>query len=129
MNREVSTAVRRAAPRGLPGATLRRVLEHIDANLHRGPPLAELGGLAHMSVFHFARRFKASTSLPPHRFVVVRRIEHAKSLLTHDELSIATVGRAIGFRTPSHFTSAFRRVAGVTPSAYRAGLGAAPVTS
>ncbi len=109
---------------GLPGAALRRVLEHIDANVHRAPPLAELGGLAHMSAFHFARLFKVSTGLSPHRFVMMRRIEHAKSLLAGGGVTIATIGRILGFRTASHFTSAFRRVAGVTPSAYRAGLAA-----
>jgi len=111
---------------GLPGAALRRVLEHIDANVHRAPTLAELGGLVHMSAFHFSRLFKVSTGLPPHRFVVVRRIEHAKRLLAAGDIAIATVGRVVGFRTASHFTSAFRRVAGVTPSAYRAGLATAP---
>ena len=111
---------------GLPGAALRRVLEHIECNVHRAPPLAELGGLVHMSAFHFSRLFKVSTGLPPHRFVVVRRIEHAKRLLASGDLAIATVGRVVGFRTASHFTSAFRRVAGVTPSAYRAGLAPAP---
>ena len=117
-----ATDAPRAETGGLPGAALRRVIEHIDANVHRGPRLSELGRLVHMSTFHFARLFKASTGLPPHRFVMVRRIEHAKRLLTHGDISIATVGRVVGFRTPSHFTSAFRRVAGVTPSAYRAGL-------
>jgi AraC family transcriptional regulator len=115
------------APRAeLPGAALRRVLEHIDANVHRGPQLDELGRLVHMSTFHFARLFKASTGLPPHRFVVMRRIEHAKQMLACADISIAAIGRVVGFRTASHFTSAFRRVAGVTPSAYRTALAAEP---
>ena len=126
MDQEHPTAAPHTETGGLPGVALRRVPEHIEANMHRGPRLAELGRLVHMSAFHFARLFKTSTGLPPHRFVVVRRIEHAKRLLAYGDISIATVGRVVGFRTPSHFTSAFRRVAGVTPSAYRAGLAAAP---
>jgi AraC family transcriptional regulator len=105
---------------GLPGVTLRRVVEHITANVHRAPPLAELSALAHMSVFHFARLFKLSTGLPPHRFVVRQRIEHAKVLLARGDVSIAEVARGVGFRTASHFTSAFQRATGLTPSAYRA---------
>jgi hypothetical protein len=68
-----------ATGHGLPGAALRRVLDHIEMNLHR--------------------------------------------------VSIATVAQAVGFRTPSHFTTVFRRSMGVTPSAYRAaarGLRVAP---
>ncbi len=104
---------------GLPGGALRRVLEHIDANRHRCPRLSELSALAHMSAFHFARLFKQSTGLPPHRFVVGRRIGHAKELLVTDGASIAAIARIVGFRTPSHFTTVFRRSTGVTPSAYR----------
>jgi AraC family transcriptional regulator len=115
---------------GLPGAALRRVLEHIDANCHRDLRLAELSALAHMSAFHFARLFKRSTGLSPHRFVVERRIERAKARLVSDRVSIAAIAQAVGFRTPSHFTTAFRRSTGVTPSTYRsAAHGALPDTT
>jgi AraC family transcriptional regulator len=109
-----------AAGPELPGAALRRVLDHIETNLHRDPPLSELSARAYMSAFHFARLFKRSTGLPPHRFVVGRRIGRAKELLETKNVSIATVAQAVGFRTPSHFTTVFRRSMGVTPSAYRA---------
>jgi AraC family transcriptional regulator len=126
MDRLDCTAAPQAEPGGLPGGKLRRVLEHIEANVLRGPRLDELGRLVHMSAFHFARLFKASTGLPPHRFVVMRRIEHAKHLLACADISIATIGRVVGFRAASHFTNTFRRVSGVTPSAYRAALAAEP---
>ncbi|HEU5195481.1 MAG TPA: AraC family transcriptional regulator [Methylomirabilota bacterium] len=105
---------------GLPGVTLRRVVEHIDANVHRAPRLTELSAIAHMSMFHFARLFKSSTGLTPHRFVLRQRIEHAKRRLAGGDGSVAAVGRDAGFRNPSHFTNAFHRVTGVTPSEYRA---------
>lgn len=114
----------RTDPGGLPGAALRRVLEHIEANVHSGTRLGELARLAHISPFHFARLFKISTGLPPHRFLVARRMEQAKRLLACGDIPIATVGRVVGFRTASHFTAAFRRVTGMTPSAYRATLAA-----
>jgi AraC family transcriptional regulator len=102
---------------------LRRVLDHIDANHHRVPRLSELGAVVHMSAFHFARLFKLSTGVSPHRFVVGRRIDHAKALLATEGASIAAVSRAVGFRTPSHFTTVFRRTTGATPSAYRSEAG------
>jgi AraC family transcriptional regulator len=86
---------------GLPGATLRRVVEHIDANCHRDQRLAELSALAHMSTFHFSRLFKRSTGLSPHRFVVDRRIDHAKAMLAVDGLSIAVIRGPWGFVRPA----------------------------
>ena len=112
-----------AARYGLPGAALRRVLDHIEANLHRDPPLSELSARAYMSAFHFARLFKRSTGLPPHRFVVQRRIERACALLIEGDLSIDAIARAVGFRTRSHFSMVFHRHTGSPPTVYRSFAG------
>jgi len=104
---------------GLPEFRLRRVTRYVQDNLHRELRLAELSGLVHMSPYHFARLFKRSTGVSPHRFLVRRRIEQASALLAAQTLSIAEIARSVGFRTPSHFTTTFRRVTGITPSVYR----------
>ena len=108
---------------GLPGARLRRVTEFIDDNLARALPLAELSAEAHMSQYHFARLFKESTGLPPHRFVVRRRIERACELLEQGQLSIDAIAHAVGFRTRSHFSMMFHRLTGSPPTVYRAFAG------
>jgi AraC family transcriptional regulator len=105
---------------GLPGARLRRVTEFIDDNLARALPLADLSAEAHMSQYHFARLFKESTGLPPHRFVVQRRIERARELLAEGQMSIDAIARAVGFRTRSHFSMMFHRLTGSPPTVYRA---------
>jgi len=51
--------------------------------------------------------------------VIRERIARACAVLARPELSIAQVSRLVGFRTPSHFTTVFRRVTGLTPGAYR----------
>jgi AraC family transcriptional regulator len=106
---------------GLPGAKLRRVTAYIEGNLHRELRLTDLGVVAHMSPYHFARLFKTATGVSPHRFVVHRRIDAAAALLTGSTSSISSIARAVGFRTPSQFATTFRRMTGLTPSAYRAG--------
>jgi AraC family transcriptional regulator len=103
----------------LPAGRLRRVTEYIQQNLDKELSLAELAALVFMSPYHFARLFKCSTGVPPHRFVVRQRIARAGECLTTQELSIAQISRMVGFRTPSHFTTVFRRVTGVTPRGYR----------
>jgi AraC-like DNA-binding protein len=105
----------------LPLGRLRRVTEYIQQNLDKDLRLAELAALVYMSPYHFARLFKCSTGVPPHRFVVRQRIARASAFLATPELSIARISRMVGFRTPSHFTTVFRRVTGSTPRGYRTG--------
>jgi AraC family transcriptional regulator len=106
---------------GLPECRLRRVAQYVQDNLHRDLRLAELSGLVHMSPYHFARLFKRSTGVSPHRFLVQRRIEQARALLAAQTLPIAEIARSVGFRTPSHFATIFRRISGITPSVDRNG--------
>jgi AraC family transcriptional regulator len=103
----------------LPAYRLRRVAQYIQDNLRRELRLAELSALVHMSPYHFARLFKRTTGVPPHRFLIRHRIDEACALLAVRKAPIAEIARAVGFRTPSHFTTTFRRVTGMTPSAYR----------
>ena len=105
----------------LPWGRLRRVTEYIQQNLDKDLRLAELAALLYMSPYHFARLFKCSTGVPPHRFVVRQRIARASAFLATQELSIAQISRLVGFRTPSHFTTVFRRATGITPRGYRTG--------
>ena len=103
----------------IPWGRLRRVIEHIQQNLDKDLTLAELAAVVYMSPYHFARLFKCSTGLPPHRFVVRQRIAQASAFLATREPSIARISQMVGFRTPSHFTAVFRCITGITPRGYR----------
>jgi len=105
----------------LPWGRLRRVIEYIQQNLDKELTLAELAALVYMSPYHFARLFKLSTGVPPHRFVIRQRIARASAILATQDLSIAQISRLVGFGTASHFTTVFRRVTGITPKGYRTG--------
>ncbi len=104
----------------LPLSRLRRVTDYIREHLDQELTLARLGAAVYMSPYHFARLFQHSTGLPPHRFVVRTRIDRAVTLLVAPGLSIAQISKLVGFRTPSHFSTVFRRLMGVTPREYRA---------
>jgi AraC family transcriptional regulator len=103
----------------LPGSRLRRVTDYIEAHMDEDLTLARLCAVACMSPYHFARLFKRSTGLSPHRFVVRTRIERASALLAAADMSIRRISQVVGFRTVSHFTTVFRCVTGTTPHAYR----------
>jgi AraC family transcriptional regulator len=105
--------------RGLPGYRLKRVTEFIEANLAHELSLKELAGVAGMSAHYFAELFKRSTGLPPHKFVLRRRIERAKQVLCENERSVSDAGLSAGFENPSHFARMFRKIVGVSPSRFR----------
>jgi AraC family transcriptional regulator len=111
-----------AAPAGgvLPRHKLRAVMDYVREHLDAELSLDRLAAVAHVSPYHFARLFHASTGLPPHQYVIARRVERAKELLRERERPpLAEVASEVGFADQSHFTRHFRRLVGVTPGRFR----------
>ncbi|MBA1290126.1 helix-turn-helix domain-containing protein [Pseudomonas japonica] len=108
---------------GLAPAQRRHVLEYIEANLAAPLSLGELAAVCCLSEFHFARMFRLSLGVPPHRFVLARRIAMAKRLLADRTRLLADISLACGFASSSHFSTRFSQAVGVAPAAYRAALG------
>jgi transcriptional regulator of acetoin/glycerol metabolism/AraC-like DNA-binding protein len=104
---------------GLPPAAMRRIQEYVDANVSQPMELRVLAGIAGLSVFHFAREFKRTAGITPHAYLLGKRIEQAKSLLSRSDLSLAEIALASGFSDQSHFTRRFRQTLGTTPGEFR----------
>jgi AraC family transcriptional regulator len=106
--------------RVLPRRKLNTVVEYIMENLEGSPTLEQMAALVHLSPYHFARQFKATTGLPPHQYVIARRIERAQRLLQRDgELGLAEIALRAGFSDQSKFSFHFKRLIGVTPGQFR----------
>ena len=104
----------------LPRGRLRAVVEYIEGHLDAGPSLGQMAAVARLSPYHFARQFKAATGLPPHQYVIARRVERARQLLQGgDDFSLAEVAAHVGFSDQSQFTHHFKRLVGVTPGQFR----------
>ncbi|GHO56500.1 AraC family transcriptional regulator [Ktedonobacter robiniae] len=104
---------------GLDKVTLRRVSMYIEDHLAEGLSLSEIAAVASLSPYHFTRLFKASTGFSPHQYVIQRRIERAKLLLSTTNWSLTTVAHAVGFANESHLALHFKRLTGIIPSSYR----------
>ncbi len=98
---------------------IRSIREFIEANLANRIRLAELAAICGMSEEHFIRMFKSSLGVSPHRYVIGLRIAHAKRLLSDTSTSLDEIACRCGFAHQSHFANSFRRMAGVSPGAYR----------
>ena len=95
--------------------TIAYILAHLDHKLS----LAELAAVVQMSPAHFARLFKGATGQTPHQYVITRRMERAKQLLTETTLPLHEIGAQVGYADQSHFTALFRQYIATTPKAYR----------
>lgn len=102
---------------GLSGWQQKRVADFIEEHLADEIRLAQLAELVSLSPYHFARAFRQSFGVPPHRYHVGRRIERAKTLLASS--TVTQVALAVGFAETSSFSAVFRRLTGFTPSEFR----------
>jgi AraC family transcriptional regulator len=108
---------------GLAAWQQRIVTAYVDAHLGESIPLSVLAQLARLSTCYFCRAFKQSFGVSPHKYHTNRRIEHARFLLAARAHSVTDIGLIVGYSETSSFTAAFRKVTGLTPSAYQKSCG------
>jgi len=101
---------------GLSSRQLHAVIEYIEAHLASNLSLHELAAIAGLSASHFKSLFKRSTGLPPHQFVIQRRVRWAADMLTRGAAALSEVAQLSGFADQSHMARCMRRVLGITPS-------------
>lgn len=94
-------------------------LDFIDAHLSDELTIEELSRHAHFHPNYFIRMFKRHLGMTPMRYIRERRLEHAQELLGATELPVREVAYQSGFRDVSHFSAAFKKKSGVSPSEYR----------
>ena len=97
----------------------RRAKELLRANLIGDIPLDRLAAECGLSVRHFARAFRQTMGVPPHRWLLKQRVQRAKELLGNPALPLAEVAVSCGFADQSHFTRVFTAMAGASPGAWR----------
>ena len=105
---------------GLRARRLKLILDYIEENLEQPIALRQLGELAGISTRHFERGFRQAVGVPPHAYVLRKRVARAQSLLLNEPgLTIDEIAVRTGFSSPSHFSSTFRRWTGHSPTAFR----------
>jgi AraC-like DNA-binding protein len=98
----------------------------MDAASHEEWPVRRLARVSCVSEAHFARSFKDAFGVPPHRYLLTRRIERAMALLRDTELPITEIALRTGWASLGTFGRTFRDVTGESPGEFRAGARAAP---
>ena len=100
-------------------AHLRRARDLMDREYARPLDVAALARAALMSTAHFSRQFRATYGETPYGYLMTRRIERAKALLRHGDMSVTEVCLAVGCTSLGSFSARFTQLVGETPTAYR----------
>ena len=98
---------------------LEHTFEFIEANLGSDLTLDALANIAGLPVSSFVRWFRRSTRMSPHKYLMHRRIDRSRQLLSLSNLSIAEIAYQLGFSSQSHFSTVFRACVGESPARFR----------
>ncbi|WP_196755246.1 helix-turn-helix domain-containing protein [Burkholderia multivorans] len=100
-------------------ALRRRIVDYIEERLEHDLTLDVLANVANMGVCTFAKHFRASFDTTPHQYIIDRRLDRARTLLSQQRLPVKAVASACGFADQAHLTRIMRVRLGRTPAAFR----------
>jgi AraC family transcriptional regulator len=104
---------------GLTAWQISRVNTHIDSHLDVRVHVKDLAALTRLTESHFCRTFKESCGESPHRYLMRRRVEHAKRLMLTTTTPLSQIAVACGLADQPHFNRIFRKFVGETPGSWR----------
>jgi AraC family transcriptional regulator len=120
LRKYASVSFREPSGKGeLSPAQVRRLTEYIDDRLHERVNLEMLAAVAGVGVWTFTRHFRASFGRTPHAYIIERRIDRARRLLTQSRLPIKEVASVCGFADQAHMTRVFQTHLHTTPAQLR----------
>jgi AraC-like DNA-binding protein len=92
----------------------------MDAASHEEWPVSRLASVSGVSEAHFARSFKDAFGVPPHRYLLTRRIERAAALLRDTDIPVTEIAFDTGWNSIGTFGRIFRDITGESPGELRA---------
>jgi AraC-like DNA-binding protein len=103
-----------------PARHLLRAKDLADARYAEPLGVDDMARAAGLSRAYFSREFRAAFGVAPHAYLLTRRLERAATLLRVTDHSVAEVCVSVGLQSVGSFTTSFKRMFGVTPTAHRA---------
>ena len=105
---------------GLAAYQRRQLVDMIEQQLAEPLNIGQLAAHCALSPYHFARMFRQSFGVPPHQYLLARRLARARDLLRNSAMGLGDIALACGFASASHFANRFKQTLGGTPGEYRA---------
>ncbi len=104
---------------GAPKETVKKACAWLESNFESPYDLESLAAQMRVEKNYLLRVFKRETGQTPLAYFNRKRCERANVMLVQDQYSIAYIAACVGFKTPAHFTQVYKKMMGITPSAYR----------
>ncbi|MGO7398931.1 AraC family transcriptional regulator [Rhizobium ruizarguesonis] len=103
------------AGRALLSRQRRLLADYIEDHLDTPLSLAELAALAGLSLSHLKTQFRNSFGVPPHQYVLHRRVVRAEALIRNSGMPLSQIALEAGFAHQSHMANSMKRLLGVSP--------------
>lgn len=98
---------------------IQQVIDYIQNNIGEQLSIARISNKVNLSETHLRRMFHDATGLSIHKFIVHLRLKKAHELLMTTDIPLIQISTALGFNSPSHFISVFKKSYSITPARYR----------
>lgn len=96
-----------------------QAIRYMHRHLHEALTVQEVAAAVNLSQSHFSRAFKARTGYSPYEYIVLRRIDKAKYLLTSTQQTVSEVAYASGYNSEENFIHSFQKHVGIPPGLFR----------
>ena len=104
---------------GFTNMEIEKVVYYIDKNMSENIKIENLAEEFGISKFNFNKRFKSSTNVTLHQFIIKKKLDRSKNLLKENSLSLSDITYMLNFSDQSHFSNSFKKMYGMTPREFR----------
>ena len=98
---------------------VKQAIRYMNAHLYEAISVEQVAGVVNLSPSHFSRQFKRSTGYSPYEYIILRRLDRAKYLLTSTQLTVKEIAFEIGYNSEENFIHSFQKNVGISPGLFR----------
>ena len=95
------------------------IKEYLDKNFTSSPTLHQLAGKFGLNVTYLKEIFKECFNIQPHQYIILKRLEESKKVLSETNLKVNDIAMSLGFASSSKFSQAFKQKYGCSPLQFR----------
>ncbi|MGN1014265.1 MAG: helix-turn-helix domain-containing protein [Butyricicoccus sp.] len=96
-----------------------QAIRYMNRHLYESLSVQDVASSINLSPSHFSRQFKEYTGYSPYEYIVLRRIDKAKQMLTSTQMSVKEIAYHTGYNSEENFIHSFQKHVGISPGLFR----------